>query len=302
MLYRTAADESESPRSPSSDKLESLFPRNAAQRISGQRIFHFIPGDTGSGQLRCAAHAADLACCYCPCHGENWQPGGSCLGTRAPRPRLIWVLIFHPEGGRKVQPRMDDREQFSELMARVQRGDESAAAELVARYEAEIRRYIRFRLTTASVRRCIDSLDIYQSVLVKFFVYLERGELQLDRPEQLRNLLLTMARNKVLDHVRKQHAQCRDGRRIVDGDATLDQVADTQDTPSAELAAGEILAAVREQLTDEERLLLDRKLGGSEWQALASELGGTAEGLRKRLSRAVDRAARSLGLIEAEVR
>ena len=60
--------------------------------------------------------------------------------------------------------------EFAPLMELVRRGDQRAAAELVRRYEPEVRRFIRFRLSTPALRRTMDSLDICQSVLFKFFV------------------------------------------------------------------------------------------------------------------------------------
>jgi hypothetical protein len=81
------------------------------------------------------------------------------------------------------------------------------------------------------------------------------------------------------------------------GDTALDAVG-ISETPSQIVAAEEVLAAVRAQLSTEEQYLVDQKMLGRQWADLASELGGTAEALRKRTARALDRAARSLGFVE----
>jgi RNA polymerase sigma-70 factor (ECF subfamily) len=186
---------------------------------------------------------------------------------------------------------------FQSLWSRLRQGDESAANELLHCYEQEIRRYIRFRLTDPSLRRIVDSLDICQSVFGQFFVQLSGGAIELDNPRQLRALLLTMARNRLYDEARREHAARRDVRRLNTGDTALDAVGITE-TPSQIVAAEEVLAAVRAQLSTEEQYLVDQKMLGRQWAELASELGGTAEALRKRATRALDRAARSLGFVE----
>ncbi len=88
---------------------------------------------------------------------------------------------------------MTEQSSFEQLIERVRAGDEAAAGELVRLYEPEVRRFVHFRLTTPALRRFVDSLDICQSVLTNLFVHLDKGGLQLDNPDQLRRLLITMA-------------------------------------------------------------------------------------------------------------
>ena len=56
------------------------------------------------------------------------------------------------------------------------------------------------------------------------------------------------------------------------------------------------LQVLAELLGDEERPPLPRRLDGDEWAAIAEDEGCGAEALRKRLTRAVDRVAREIGL------
>ena len=92
---------------------------------------------------------------------------------------------------------MPEEEEFLELLARVRAGDERAAEELVRCYEPLIRFEVRLRLTDPRVCRLFDSIDVCQSVLSSFFVRAAAGQYELDRPQQLVGLLVTMARNKV---------------------------------------------------------------------------------------------------------
>lgn len=197
---------------------------------------------------------------------------------------------------------MSEEAAFRELMGRVRAGEAQAATELVRQYEPEIRRAVRLRLTDPRLHRLVDSMDICQSVLANFFVRVHAGQFELDQPEQLLRLLVTMARNRLLDQARKQHARRRDARRLDAG--AEDYLTNLPDagarTPSGILAGKELLEAVRARLTDEERALAERRAQGMDWAEIAKELGSTPEALRKRLSRALDRVTRELGL-DAEV-
>jgi RNA polymerase sigma-70 factor (ECF subfamily) len=188
---------------------------------------------------------------------------------------------------------------FQDLIRRVRGGEETAAAELVRTYEPEIRRAVRIRLTDPRLGRLLDSMDICQSVLANFFVRVAAGQFDLEQPEQLLKLLVTMARNKLRDQARKQHAGRRDNRRLeTSRQEPLEKVADGQPSPSEVVAGQELLQEVRRLLSDEERYLADQRARGRPWTDIAAELGQPAEALRKRLARAVDRVAGKLGLAE----
>jgi RNA polymerase sigma factor (sigma-70 family) len=187
---------------------------------------------------------------------------------------------------------------FADLIRRVREGDEAAAAVLVRRYEPAIRRAVRLRLLDARLGAVLDSTDICQSVLASFFVRAAAGQYDLDQPDQLVKLLVTMARNKLASKVRQERADCRDFRRV-DADHQLTNLADAQPGPSQEATARELLHAAVGRLTPEERRLVELRNAGHDWDTIAGQVGGTAVVLRKRLSRALDRVTRELGLDEA---
>ncbi len=190
------------------------------------------------------------------------------------------------------------RDDFAPLIDRVRQGDQQAATELVRRYEPEVRRFIRFRLSTPALRRTMDSLDICQSVLFKFFVEVSEGRLDLQEPRQLAALLMTMARNKLYDRVREAQADCRDARRLNGDDQALQAVAAAGETPSEVFMVREILEAVNEKLSADDRYLIEQRMGGRAWGDLAAELGSTPDAVRKRMTRAIDEAAVHLGIRE----
>jgi RNA polymerase sigma factor (sigma-70 family) len=193
---------------------------------------------------------------------------------------------------------MCDDQEFGDAIRRVRAGDETAAAELVRKYEPLIRREVRLHLEDARLRRVFDSMDVVQSVLASFFVRTAAGEYDLDNPEQLAGLLAQMARNKLASAARKQYQQRRDARRTEGDDNVLQSTAAEEPTPSDELASQELLDALRRQLTSEERQIALLRADGRSWDEIAAALGGTAPARRMQLTRGVERAARELGLAE----
>src|SRR5262245_34502565 len=187
-------------------------------------------------------------------------------------------------------------ETFAQLIARVRAGEDQAAAALVRRYEPEIRREVRFLLRDPFLRRSFDSMDVCQSVLSSFFLRAALGEYDLNRPEDLIRLLISMTRNKVVDATRRQRAQRRDHRRSTSLDAV--ELASATPSPSQVIEGRELLAAFRTRLSDEERHLAELRANGREWSDIAREIGGTAEARRKQLTRAISRVSRELGLDE----
>jgi RNA polymerase sigma factor (sigma-70 family) len=185
---------------------------------------------------------------------------------------------------------------FADLLRSVRAGDAEAASRLVRQYEPEIRRAVRLRLTDARLRRTLDSVDVCQSVLTNFFVRAAAGQFELERPEQLLQLLVRMAHNKVIDKAREGKAARRDVRRVEAGNSeVLNAAAGRGETPSEIVAGRELLTRTRELLSDEEQRLFDARALGREWAEIAAEVGGTPEALRKKLTRALDRVVEQLG-------
>lgn len=187
---------------------------------------------------------------------------------------------------------------FQALVDAARGGDEQAAAHIVREYQSELRRYVRFRLTDPGVRRVLDSLDICQSVLAAFFVSLLDGRLEVVQPRQLFRLLAVMAENKVRDKVRRHRAARRGGGALPPG--TPPDVAESPgaERDPADLAEGrELLTVVRERLRPEDREPVERWLAGDGWPQIAAAVGRRPDAVRHQVTRAVDQAARELGLI-----
>jgi RNA polymerase sigma factor (sigma-70 family) len=187
---------------------------------------------------------------------------------------------------------------FRNLVARVRDRDEAAAAELVRLYEGAIRRVVRIHLRDKQMRRVLDSMDVCQSVLASFFVRTVLGQYELETPEELLNLLTSIARNKVANQCNRLRARRRDIRRGFSLAHSAEGASDPSDDPSEQASAREILERVRDRFDQEERYLADQRAMGRGWREITEELGGSAEALRKKLTRAVDRVMAELRLNE----
>jgi RNA polymerase sigma-70 factor (ECF subfamily) len=191
---------------------------------------------------------------------------------------------------------MVDDNSFANFLRRIRAGDEQAAAELVRRYESAVRVEVRMRLADSRLRQVLDSMDLCQSVLASFFVRVAAGQYDLERPDQLVRLLVTIARNKVAHQARRQQAQRRDVRRNIVIDGANWEPLGADPSPSRIVSGRELLAELRRQLNPEELRVADLRAEGRQWAEIAAELGGTAQARRRQLARALDRVAAQVGL------
>jgi RNA polymerase sigma-70 factor (ECF subfamily) len=193
---------------------------------------------------------------------------------------------------------MTNEDTLRTLLDRIRAGDQQAATELVRRYEPALRRAVRLRLRNRQLCRVLDSSDICQAVLVRFFVRGATGQYDLDTPEQVLKLLTTMARHQVINEALHQQAAKRDCRRVARAGVEEWEAAAPGSSPSQHVAVEELLAKARELLAPGEWQLLQLRKEGREWSDIARLLGGTPEGLRKQFARAAARVTHALGLVE----
>jgi RNA polymerase sigma factor (sigma-70 family) len=191
---------------------------------------------------------------------------------------------------------MTEAPAFEDLIRRIRAGDQDAATVLVKHYEPAIRRAVRFRLANSPLGNVLESMDICQSVLASFFIRAASGQYELQTPGQLLRLLTAMARNKLTSQARKQNAQRRDRRRVRSGGPDDDRFVASGQSPSKEFAVRDMLQEVHRRLSVDERRILELRNEGCDWTAIAAELGGSAEALRRKLSRALNRVGEQLGL------
>ena len=186
---------------------------------------------------------------------------------------------------------------FDELIKGIRSGDAEAATRLVREFEPEIRRTIRIHLHDSPLQRQFDSMDICQSVMANFLVRATAGQFELDRPEKVLGLLITMARNKLTDKARAQKGTRRHpGGKMQEGSAVLKNVPDAADSPSLVLQGQELMEQIKKHLTPEEGVLLEYRAAGLEWPEIAAKLNAKPDGLRKQFTRAIDRIVEQLNV------
>ena len=168
---------------------------------------------------------------------------------------------------------MPETADFADFVRRIRAGDDEAAQNLVARFEPLIRREVRLRISDDRLNRAFDSMDVSQSVLARFFLRAATGEYELNDPDQLARLLVTMA-HRLKSRARQEQRQVRDMRRLAAGPGVLDEVADGRPSPHEVVSQKELLERVKAALTDEERTIFEMRSIGLGWDDIAGTWGG----------------------------
>lgn len=185
---------------------------------------------------------------------------------------------------------------FRELIRRVRAGDDKAATELVRLYEPHVRRAVRIRMNQPRLRQVVDSMDICQSVLARFFVRAASGQFRLDTPKQLVALLVTMAENRIRDWQRRQSALRRDKKREIPLTALADVPSreSADGVPEADGNPAEALELLVSRLPAAQQRLARSRFAGQTWAEIADREGKTPDALRMQLRRSVDRLLQQL--------
>lgn len=166
-------------------------------------------------------------------------------------------------------------EDVGDFLRRIQAGDEDAARELLARYEAEVRLVVRRQLPRL-LRSRFDSLDFLQSVWGSFFHRIRTVPTEFDDGRHLVAFLARAAKNKVIDEYRRAGSQKGDMRREeplwVDGDRPKDVAAQIE-TASQVAEANEAFDRLSELLPEDRRAVIELKAGGLSSKEIGDRLG-----------------------------
>jgi RNA polymerase sigma-70 factor (ECF subfamily) len=188
---------------------------------------------------------------------------------------------------------MTSDDDFTALLQRVRRGEEDAATQLFERYHRVMFRTVSIRLENSALKATCDVDDICQTVFKSVFVRLRLGQYELKSGNDLVNLILRMAHNKVISRQRAQQARPDQANRA--GTPGSD-IGGRGGTPSQILSQRELLEKAIGLLSEEEQAIVKLRDDDHDWNAVAGKLGGTADGRRKQLERALARVAAELDL------
>jgi len=182
-----------------------------------------------------------------------------------------------------------DRTEFSELLSRVRKWDPEAVQTFLARFEPQVRREIRIRLTDPLILVAHSESDVCQSIVIDFLVRLRAGQYDFNNSDEVVRFLVTATTHKVRNVGRKERAARRTvRRRDPDADVQL-AVPDREASPSSIVATRELFEQVLENLPPDDRYLAVQRGQGKTWKELAEELHEKEDTLRRRLQRSLDR-------------
>lgn len=185
---------------------------------------------------------------------------------------------------------------FEQHLLRLRAGEVEAIDEFVAKYEAFIRRSLRFRLQHSNLQPVADSVDVCQSVMGSVLLRLMAGEYSLHSEVDLRGLLMGIAQKKFLILARHESADKRSRTRTRYLQDFPEPAATRVDDPSQPLICAELLAEVAKRLSPHEAELFRLRREGLSWEAISAAAGEESSILRKRLSRALRCIAGELGM------
>lgn len=168
---------------------------------------------------------------------------------------------------------------------RVRAGDESAACELVQRYERTVLRSVRSRLGK-SMRRTLDSADVLQSVHRSLLIGIKNERYHVSSPQQLIGLAVVMVQRKAARLWRKLKHLPTSGLDAADSRETrVDRIASPDPTPSETVSAADLLEHFLSQLDELDQRLVRLKLDGHSSAESAALLGRDPAFVRMRWTR-----------------
>jgi RNA polymerase sigma-70 factor (ECF subfamily) len=188
---------------------------------------------------------------------------------------------------------------FGEMVVGIQRQDPRALEEALRLYEPEMRRAIRHCLADPYLRRVCSESDIIQSVFLKVWEA-PPDMVETTGPTELLGLLKLMVQRRVVDKVRKEKGRrATRGRLIPAPSAALAKAAAPGPGPLLEAEGRDQVRAIKERLRPDDRAVFELRVEqGLGWAEVAANLGRSAQALRKRYERALERAA---GVADADL-
>lgn len=190
----------------------------------------------------------------------------------------------------------EEPDDLSAVLERVRGGDEVALAELLQRYERQLRLAARV-LLGPRLRAQLDSLDLVQSVHRVLLPGLREGKYDVSSLDKLLALVRTVIRHKVIRNWRRIQRQQVTETSKVAGEGGGDSTRVPDDDPSQSVVADDLMQHVLASLSGSDRQLVELRIQGYSTAEIAQRLSCDANGLRARLSRLRQR-LRKAGLSE----
>jgi RNA polymerase sigma factor (sigma-70 family) len=178
---------------------------------------------------------------------------------------------------------------FADLMARLQAGDQDAAAQIFERFASRLIALARSRMGQR-MRQKEDPEDVVQSVYQSFFVRQARGEFELRDWDSLWALLATITLRKCGHRIEHFQAARRDMRREIAPDTrevlTMSwQGIAREPTPQEAAVLAELLEQTMRGLEGYQRQILELSLQGHSVAEISTRVGYTQRTVQRILQR-----------------
>ena len=200
--------------------------------------------------------------------------------------------MVHSEeaAGQPARPPNEEPSDHS-LLARFRRGSQDAATQLYLRYVQRLRALTRTRWSQDLARR-LEVEDIVQSVFNTFFQRARRGYYDVPVGEELWQLFLVLALNKIRAKVAFHHAAKRDVRLTVES-ADLDHqgARDLTDDQAAYAFLNLAIEEALERLPAWHKTMVELRIQGYEVAEIARQTGRS----RRSVERVLQEARQTLG-------
>ncbi len=170
------------------------------------------------------------------------------------------------------------------LLEGIRNGDEAALAELLQRYEAQLRLAARV-LLGVKLRAQLDSLDLVQSVHRVLLPGLRAGKYDVSSLDKLLALARTVIRHKVGRNRRRMQREQATQATKVANDAADSASRLAAEDPSQAIETEDLKQRILASLSDPDRQLIELRVQGYSTAEIAEMLGCDAHALRARLSR-----------------
>jgi RNA polymerase sigma factor (sigma-70 family) len=179
-------------------------------------------------------------------------------------------------------------DEFRILLRQVQSGSQEAIRELIERYAPHIVRAVRRKLSKA-IRPKFDSIDFAQAVWASFFAA-PKNLVEFDRPEELIRYLAVLARNKVVDEIRRR---MQTDKYNVNREESLDDsalhfratLAANGPSPSEVAVADELWERLLRGRPESYRRIIELRRDGNTHQEIACQLGLNERTVRRVIRR-----------------
>lgn len=180
----------------------------------------------------------------------------------------------------------DSDAELSDLLTRASRGEETAIAEMIARFEPEIRLIARRQLS-APLRPYVDSMDLVQAVHQDLLLGLRDGRFQFSSQGRLFALATLLIRRKSARLWQQHRRQQRQSGVRPAANPLADVILSLQDrdNPEFNVSQRDEIQHLLDQLSPEEQELITLRLEGYSTADVARQLGLDPDVTRVRLSR-----------------